>query len=331
SVSIDSATGGDCDNLAPSASAAETVVTDTPDNVTLSLSATAAVAEGGNITYTATLSHAAQGAVTVTLSNGETITIADGATSGSVSVAAQGDDVYQDGETVSVSIDSATGGNFENLVPSTTAAETVVTDTTDNVTLSLSATPTVAEGGNITYPPTLSHAAQGAVTVTLSNGETITIADGATSGSVSVAAQGDDVYQDGETVSVSIDSATGGNFEILVPSTTAAETVVTDTTDNVTLSLSATPTVAEGGNITYTATLSHAAQGAVTVTLSNGQTITIADGATSGSVSVAAQGDDVYQDGETVSVSTDSATGGTLDSLVPSTTAAETVVTDTTD
>src|SRR5690606_4552496 len=117
----------------------------------------------------------------------------------------------------------ATGGNFENLVPSTTAAETVVTDTTDNVTLSLSATPTVAEGGNITYTATLSHAAQGAVTVTLSNGETITIADGATSGSVSVAAQGDDVYQDGETVSVSIDSATGGNFENLIPSTTAAE------------------------------------------------------------------------------------------------------------
>src|SRR5690606_29243509 len=125
------------------------------------------------ITYTATLSHAAQGAVTVTLSNGETITIADGATSGSVSVAAQGDDVYQDGETVSVSIDSATGGNFENLVPSTTAAETVVTDTTDTATLSHSATPPVAQPGNITYTATLSHAAQGAVTVTLSNGETI--------------------------------------------------------------------------------------------------------------------------------------------------------------
>src|SRR5690606_18514865 len=292
SVSIDSATGGNVENLVPSTTAAETVVTDTTDNVTLSLSATPTVAEGGNITYTATLSHAAQGAVTVTLSNGETITIADGATSGSVSVAAQGDDVYQDGETVSVSIDSATGGNFENLVPSTTAAETVVTDTTDNVTLSLSATPTVAEGGNITYTATLSHAAQGAVTVTLSNGQTITIADGADRRSVGEGTKGDDVDQDGETVSVSIDSATGGNFESLVPSTTAAETVVTDTADTVTLSLSATPTVAEGGNITYTATLSHAAQGAVTVTLSNGQTITIADGATSGSVSVARQDDD---------------------------------------
>src|SRR5690606_3999461 len=237
------ATGGNFENLVPSTTAAETVVTDTTDNVTLSLSATPTVAEGGNITYTATLSHAAQGAVTVTLSNGETITIADGATSGSVSVAAQGDDVYQDGETISVSIDSATGGNFENLVPSTTAAETVVTDTTDNVTLSLSATPTVAAGGNITYTATLSHAAQGAVTVTLSNGETITIADGATSGSASVAAPAHAYTPLFRSVSVSIDSATGGNFENLVPSTTAAETVVTDTTDNVTLSLSATPTV----------------------------------------------------------------------------------------
>src|SRR5690606_10267327 len=110
-----------------------------------------------------------------------------------------------------------------------TPAATAITDTTDDVSLSLSATPTVTEGGNITYTATLSHAAQGAVTVTLSNGETITIADGATSGFVSVAAQGDDVYADGETLSVTIDTATGGNFENLVASTTAAETIVTDT------------------------------------------------------------------------------------------------------
>ncbi|MCW1888835.1 hypothetical protein OK016_00105 [Vibrio chagasii] len=50
---------------------------------TVSLSADASVTEGENITHTATLgTNSVDGAVTVTLSNGATITIADGATSG---------------------------------------------------------------------------------------------------------------------------------------------------------------------------------------------------------------------------------------------------------
>ncbi|WP_390242790.1 immunoglobulin-like domain-containing protein, partial [Vibrio sp. R78045] len=56
---------------------------------TVSLSADASVTEGENITYTATLTNPADGAVTVTLSNGATITIADGATSGTTTCCQQ--------------------------------------------------------------------------------------------------------------------------------------------------------------------------------------------------------------------------------------------------
>ncbi|KTD56211.1 immunoglobulin-like domain-containing protein, partial [Legionella shakespearei] len=88
---------------------------------------------------------------------------------------------------------------------------------------------------------------------TLSNGETITIAAGATSGTVDVAAPGDDPYLDGSTVSAHITGASGGNFEDLAVDNTAVDTVITDTLDTTTLSLSASGSVAEGGVITYTA------------------------------------------------------------------------------
>jgi surface adhesion protein len=74
------------------------------------------VAEGGQITYTATLTNAAGSPVTVTLSNGAVITIDAGKTTGTVTVAAPADDVYKDAGTVQATISTATGGNFESLV-----------------------------------------------------------------------------------------------------------------------------------------------------------------------------------------------------------------------
>src|SRR3546814_1199478 len=63
-----------------------------------------------------------------------------GATTGTVTVDAPTDDVYKDAGKVEVSIDNASGGNFENLVPSTTPAVTDVTDTIHTSTVSLTAT-----------------------------------------------------------------------------------------------------------------------------------------------------------------------------------------------
>ena len=93
-------------------------MTDTTDTTTLTLSAASSVAEGsGTLTYTATLSNAAQGAVTVNLDDGRTITIADGATQGTLTVAVRADDPYLDPSTLSGDRSStASGGNFEDAV-----------------------------------------------------------------------------------------------------------------------------------------------------------------------------------------------------------------------
>ncbi|MCE0465006.1 immunoglobulin-like domain-containing protein, partial [Pseudomonas uvaldensis] len=125
--------------------------------------------------------------------------IAAGQTTGSVAVDTPANDVYNNGSTVSTTITGATGGNFENLVPSNTPAVTTITDSADTTGLTLSASETITEGGQITYTATLTNPAQTPVTVTLSNGAVITIAAGQTTGTVAVDTPANDVYNNGST------------------------------------------------------------------------------------------------------------------------------------
>ena len=330
-VTVTGTTGGNGITVTPPTTPATTQVTDTIDTTTVTLTAGPSVTEGGQITYTATLTNPAQTPVTVTLSNGSTITIGAGQTTGTVNVPTAPNDVYNNGSTVTTTITGATGGNFENLVPNPTPAVTNIVDSVDTTNLTLTATGTVVEGGQITYTATLTNPAQTPVTVTLSNGSTITIGAGQTTGSVNVPTAPNDVYNNGGTVSTTITGATGGNFENLVPNTTPATTTVTDSIDTTNLSLSATGSVAEGGSIVYTATLSNPAGTPVTVTLSNGAVITIDAGKTIGTVTVPAPADDVYKDAGKVEVTIKDATGGNFENLVPSTVPAVTEVTDTID
>ncbi|MBA1430590.1 immunoglobulin-like domain-containing protein, partial [Pseudomonas orientalis] len=135
------------------------------------------------------------------------------------------------------------------------------------------------------------------LTVTLDNGQSITIGVNQSSGSVSVVAP-DDVYKGDQTVTTAIKTVTGGeHFENLVPGTTAVNTTVTDTpstADTTTVTLTAPTAVNEGGQITYTATLSNKAGSDVTLKLDNGSSIIIKAGDTVGTVTIPAPSDDVF-------------------------------------
>ncbi|MEN5202831.1 immunoglobulin-like domain-containing protein, partial [Pseudomonas wadenswilerensis] len=94
------------------------------------------------------------------------------------------------------SITGTSGGNYEKLDtagnPVTTVTDGPGTD--DTTGLKLTATGSVAEGGEIVYTATLTNPAGTEMKVTLSNGEVITIAKGQTEGSITVPAPEDDVY-----------------------------------------------------------------------------------------------------------------------------------------
>ncbi|MFC2982011.1 immunoglobulin-like domain-containing protein, partial [Roseicyclus marinus] len=337
SVSGASVAGETFENLVIDATQATVVVSDTIDTVTVSITADGDVSEDEAASFTVSVSQALADDLVVTLSNGETVTIAAGSTSASYSVAAQGDDVYVDGSEVVLSVSGASvaGETFENLVIDATQATVVVSDTIDTVTVSITADGDVSEAEAASFTVSVSQALADDLVVTLSNGETVTIAAGATSASYSVAAQGDDVYVDGSEVVLSVSGASvaGETFENLVIDATQATVVVSDTIDTVTVSITADGDVSEAEAASFTVSVSQALADDLVVTLSNGETVTIAAGATSASYSVAAQGDDVYVDGSEVvlSVSGASVAGETFENLVIDAAQATVVVSDTID
>ncbi|WP_369692947.1 immunoglobulin-like domain-containing protein [Halomonas sp. BL6] len=305
------------------------------DGITVSIVADKAeFTEAEAQTFTVSLSDAVDRDVTVTLDGGNTVTIIAGETETTYTRPAQGDDVFNDGETVTVELESAAasdGTAFENVTLGD-AAETQVVDTIDTVTIKLSAPDAVTEGEPITVSASVDHAPQDSpLVIRLSNGQQITIAVGETTGSVTFESRADDVYQQGSnTLNLSIESAEGGNYEALDSDATAAVTI-SDDADATTITLSAPSAVTEGEPITVSASVNNAPQGSpLVITLSNGQQITIAVGETTGSVTFESRADDVYQQGtDTLNLSIESAEGGNYEALDSDATAAVTISDDT--
>ncbi|WP_440905422.1 immunoglobulin-like domain-containing protein [Catenovulum sp. SX2] len=328
-VAIDagSVTGGNFEDLQVDTTSVVTNVADVISDVTLTFSADSEVTAGDLISYQVSLSEPAATDLSIPLSNGQTIIVLAGQSSGFVEVTAPSEQ-----SSLSVSIDEAniSGGNFENLVLGNSSVTTDIASIAEEVTLSLSGDLNATEGGSINYTASLTAPAETAMTITLSNGAEISIAAGQSSGSVSVAVS-DDVYNGADDVvtTLSLDNVTGGNFENLVLGTNSVTTTVSDVATDVTLNLTGSTTAAEAGSITYTASLTAPAETAMTITLSNGAEISIAAGQSSGSVSVAVS-DDVYNGADDVvtTLSLDNVSGGNFENLVLGTNSVTTTVSD---
>ncbi|WP_166671021.1 immunoglobulin-like domain-containing protein, partial [Modicisalibacter xianhensis] len=328
-LSITGTEGGNYEALDTSATATVTTVDDS-DTVTATLSAdTSSVAEGGSVIYTVTLS-GPQGAdltghngLEFRLADGSTVTIAAGATSGSVTVTADDDAVVGGQDSLVNSIDAvlnASDSEFENLV---TAGETTVTVTDEPGTPGNPGDPGTPNGGDavtISIAPKQASYAENetpvfvvsidqpqseAVTVTLDNGQTVTIEANASSAEYTVAVQGDDVFVDAGSRTVALQGATVGGtaFENLTLGD-AATVSITDTIDTVTATLtSAIEGNEDSATVTYTMTLGIAPTEDETFTFKvDGQphTITVEAGKTTGTTTVTFSDADVYIDSDTI-------------------------------
>ncbi|MDP9558823.1 UNVERIFIED_ORG: putative transcriptional regulator, partial [Pseudomonas parafulva] len=337
-------------------------VTDTIDEVVAKLTATDSVTEGGQITYTVTLTNKdglpidKHGALTFTLDDGKTvITIPANGTTGSVTVSAPDNDYVGANDPVVKSIASVTGadvGKFEQLTLDKTPVSTQVTDEPgsgtpgtgnqgDQVLVTITADQTsVAENVKPTFTVQINKALANDLVVTLSNNAQVTIKAGHTAVSYEHAAQGDDVYKDSGEISLGIKSAAdagGRTFENLQLGNDAS-VKVTDTIDEVVAKLTATESVTEGGQITYTVTLTNKdglpidKHGALTFTLDDGKTvITIPANGTTGSVTVTAPDNDYVGANDPVVKSIASVTGadvGKFEQLTLDKTPVSTQVTD---
>ncbi|UZE58808.1 retention module-containing protein [Aeromonas veronii] len=343
-VSITGTQGGGFNQIITGPSTT-TQINDTVDTTTVTLSAPAQVNEGGQIIYSASVNNAPQSDLVLTLSNGASITIKAGELNGSVTVDAPIDDVYQDGSSLTVSITGSQGGNYEQLDTSGTVTTDVV-DTVDTTTVTLSSATngqTVTEGGSIVYTASVSNPVTGSpLTVILSNGVVITIPVGSSSAiSEPVSVRGDDIYQQGEeSLSVTIDKTSGGNYESVVTTGTITNTVVDDQ-DAPTLTLTGDANVVEGSKANYTLSISDAPKTDLTVkvvvghiTTDNGDVqavtreVVIKAGTTSVSFDVATL-DDVYAEpAEQFQVSVSETSGGGYEKAPALPSAVTTTITD---
>ncbi|MBN3968754.1 type I secretion C-terminal target domain-containing protein [Pseudomonas gregormendelii] len=262
-----------------------------------------------------------------TLSDGKIVNIAANASSGSLLVPIA-DDVYTGGQTALVNkLDSVSGGSvkFEQLTLDKTPLTTTITDEPagqgDRIIVSIEGNGGVAENVGAAFTVKINQALNDNLNVTLSNGGTVTILKGNTSAIYTAPIQGEDVYKDGGTLNLTVSSATvpGKTFENLGISTTPGSVVISDTTNEVIAKLSVDKsTVAEGGQITYTVTLTNKdglpinSHDAMSFTLSDGKIVNIAANASSGSLLVPIA-DDVYTGGQTALVNKlDSVSGGSV-------------------
>ncbi|RBP61564.1 immunoglobulin-like domain-containing protein, partial [Brenneria salicis] len=321
-IGIKETSGGNYEALDTSSTTTTTVV-DNSDATTLTLGDITVTEGSGTATIGATLSQPTDREFTVTLSNGATITFAANSAVGtSTAFAVQGDDVYQDGESYTVSVTDSGAHNFEQLDSSDTATVTV-TDTVNEGIATLTVDKnTVAEGESFTYSVTLSTQAglpisnHAALTFTLTDGTIVTVPANSASGSVTLVAK-DDVFVGGQpAVMNQLVSVSGGEaFEKLTLNDNPVTTTVADEPgtpgnpgdpnqgDALIVSIQSNkPEFAENETQTFTVSLNKQLDRDVVVTLDGGKTVTIAQGTTEMIYSRAAQGDDVYQDGASLTV-----------------------------
>ncbi|MFG0340653.1 immunoglobulin-like domain-containing protein, partial [Pseudomonas sp. zjy_13] len=320
--SAEDATGATFENL-ELGDAASVQVTDTLDEVVAKLTATPSVTEGGEITYTITLTNKDglpinnHSELYFKLTDGTTVVVAANSTTGSATATAP-DNVYVGtNQPVVNAIDAVSGADawkFENLNLDKTPVSTEVTDEPgtpgnpggnnegDLVKVTITADQTsVAENVKPTFTVHINTALAHDLVVTLSNNAQVTIKAGDTSAPYTHDAQGDDVYQDAGQISLGITSAAdvdGRTFENLELGD-AASVQVTDTLDEVVAKLTATPSVTEGGEITYTITLTNKDglpinnHSELYFKLTDGTTVVVAANSTTGSATATAP-DNVY-------------------------------------
>ncbi len=242
-TTVDTVQGGDFTSITVNDSGVVTVVSDTPDVVTVGIAGAASVVEGDTAAYTVTLSAPGQTDVVVNLTytgvaqdgsdyTGVTsVTIPAGSTSASFTIPTINDVLVEGSEVFNIQITSASGGNFEDLQVSQTAGN-VSTSIIDNDTappidtVFSVADASIDEGGLMTFTVTRSGDAQTSQTVdfatsigagnTAGTGDftahsgTLTFAQGETSKTFTVQTTQDALDEADETFTVSLSNATGG-------------------------------------------------------------------------------------------------------------------------
>jgi hypothetical protein len=259
------------------------------------------------------------------------VTIPAGSTTGTITISAISDAVYEGNETAGIDISSVANGTESGTQQ--VLVTIVEDDAAPTVTLAAGASSIAETSGSTTITATQSAVSGVATTVNLSLSGTATVTTdytlatsiiipaGSTSASITLSSVSDALDETDETVVIDISSVTNGTESV------TQQPIVTitddDATPTVTLTTGTIAMAEAAGNTTVTATLSAASGQAVTVNLALSgtatvttdytlaTTITIPAGSTSASITLTAVQDVLDEDDETVIIDIAAVTNGT--------------------
>ena len=325
--------------LASDKEATGTIEDDDDAEITI---ADAKAEEGTGVVFTVTLSNASDEAVSVlwstshdtagsddyTAASAQTLTIAAGSTSGTLTVQTTEDTVAEGDEDFKVTL-SAPSARLPSRVALASDKEATGTIEDDDAAEITIADAEAEEGTGVVFTVTLSNASDEAVSVlwstshdtagsddyTAASAQTLTIAAGSTSGTLTVATTEDTVAEGDETFEVTLSAPSSGlpSRVALASDKEATGTIEDDDDAEITIADAAAE---EGTGVVFTVTLSNASDEAVSVlwstshgtagsddyTAASAQTLTIAAGSTSGTLTVATTEDTVAEGDETFEV-----------------------------
>ncbi|MBK7686013.1 MAG: hypothetical protein IPJ25_08340 [Rhodocyclaceae bacterium] len=249
---ITGTSGGNFEALTTTSTVSTSVVDDA-DTTVVSLSGDASVVEGASAIYTISLTSPAQSDVTVTLnysgtavngadiSGSTTVVILAGTSSTDFSITANEDLIAESTKSFTLTIGSAVGGNFENLVVAGIGSggdiTTLLFDNDSAPTIALVSAASAIEASNIVHTVTLSNASSSTTTFALNltdvnaagggldytstlnnsafsngvtiSGGTITVPAGVTSFTVSVPTSIDSIDEANETYTLTVGGVAG--------------------------------------------------------------------------------------------------------------------------
>jgi len=347
-ASITSVTGGGASASSTASTSVVTIVDDeTQPTVNLSASATTLAENGGVVYLAALLSHASYQNIDCGISFGGDavvntdysrsaiiITVPAGSTSGSISITALQDTLDENNETITVQFGSITNGT----AGATTSLSFTITDddAVPTVTLSASATTISENAGTAYFLATLSAASgrTASFTVNVGTGTATSGVDftasttsffwpaGVTTASIGVTSLADILFEANETIVMLLSSPT--NCAAGVPFSASITIVNEYLAPFVSLSASAASLAESGSSTAIVVSLDHTHSQNVTIVFGFGGTATdpddytkstnsiiIASGASTGSISITSIQDSVSEGSETIVVSLASVTNGT--------------------
>ena len=299
--------------------------------------ATFRVTLGGALGVPVTVDWAASGsAINAGPEPSGSVTIDAGKLSAAISVLAPDDSVDEDDQTLTVTISEPTGGLANGAKLTTTSATVTVTDN-DTLLASITAADptTITEGTAATFTVTLDQMAPaGGLTVSVgvtgsgsyisgSAPETVVIASGATTGTLTVPTDDDNLDEPNGGITVAIETGTG--YTVGVPST--AMVTVNDNDDPAASITADSLTITEGATAIFRVTLSSAAPaGGLTISVDVTQSgsyiadsaptaVVIVAGATAVALAVSTDDDNLIEETGSITARITTGTGYTVGTL----------------